>query len=397
MPQYVYKATTNDGNIVEGVFDLTDEKAVLERLRNLGFIPLKVEPLKQTIGQQILSKSSVKDVLTFTAELTTLLKAGLPIDRSLNILSEISENKGLKSVSDDILRSIREGSSFSEALAKHPKVFSRLYINMVKSGEAGGVLEHVLDKLVEFLESAKELKDSIYSAMIYPMILLITGGISIIVLLTYVLPKFTSIFSDIGATLPLTTRLLISFSTFIKDYWWIIFLITFLLIFFINRYVKLPNGKRQWDAMKLRLFGDVVRNLETARFCRTLGTLLKSGVPLIQALQNAKDITTNSVMSDAIEKIARDVKEGKGLSGPLTSTGVFPKLALSMIKVGEESGNLEEMLLRIANTYEKNLKESIKRFIGFIEPAMILLMGIIIGFIVLSMLAAIFSITDLPI
>ncbi|MFQ3573916.1 MAG: type II secretion system F family protein [Thermodesulfovibrionales bacterium] len=396
MPQFEYKATTNDGNIVEGIFESPDEKSVLERLRNLGFIPLKVEPVKQKIGHRLLSKASGKDVLIFTSELTTLLKAGLPIDRSLNILSEISESKGIKSVTEAILRSIREGSSFSEALSKHPTVFSRLYVNMVRSGEAGGVLEQVLEKLVEFLESAKELKDSIYSAMIYPSILLVTGGASIIVLLTYVLPKFTSIFGDIGVSLPITTRLLISFSTFIRDYWWLVLLIIGLTAFFINRYINLETGKRRWDAIKLRLFGDVIRNLETARFCRTLGTLLKSGVPLIQALQNAKDITNNSIISDAIEKIAKDVKEGKGLSGPLAATGVFPRLALSMIKVGEESGSLEDMLLRISNTYEKGLRESIKRFIGFIEPAMILLMGIIIGFIVLSMLAAIFSITDLP-
>jgi general secretion pathway protein F len=396
MPQFAYKATTREGQIVEGYFDAYDEKTVAERLKNTGLIPLKIEPKREGIRVRFLSRVSGKDLLSFTAQLSTLLNAGLPLDRALNILIEITENRALQGLIGDILKSIREGSSFSEALQKHPRSFPRLYINMVKAGEAGGVLETVLERLVEFMESAKELKDSLFSAMIYPTILLTTGGISIIVLLVYVLPKFTTIFADLGTSLPFSTLMLVSFSTAVQDYWWVLLMLIIMVSVFISRVIKTDAGRRRWDMLKLRLLGNVIRELETARFCRTLGTLLRSGVPMIAALNNAKDITNNTIISEAIDRLSSDVREGRGIAASLANTGAFPPLALSMIKVGEESGQLEKMLLKVATVYERDLRQSIKRFVGFIEPAMILLMGLVIGFIVLSMLAAIFSITDLP-
>ncbi len=396
MPQFAYKATTKEGQIVEGYFDAYDERAVAERLKNTGLIPLRIETKREGLRGRLFSRVSNKDLLAFTAQLSTLLNAGLPLDRSLNILIEIAENKALQTLIGDILKSIREGSSFSEALQKHPRSFPRLYINMVRAGEAGGVLETVLERLTEFMESTKELRDSIFSALIYPTILLTTGGISIIVLLIYVLPKFTTIFADLGTSLPLSTMLLVSFSSALQDYWWLVLMLIIMVAVFISKLIKTDAGRRRWHLIKLRLLGNVIRELETARFCRTLGTLLKSGVPMINALNNAKDITNNIIISEAIDRLSSDVREGKGISASLASTGVFPRLALSMIKVGEESGQLENMLLKVASVYERDLRQSIKRFVGFIEPAMILLMGLVIGFIVLSMLAAIFSITELP-
>ncbi len=396
MAIFSYKATTIQGAVVDGVIEASDEKSAVERLRNSGFIPLRVSSSTGKSKKVFSLKSKKGDLLIFTTELSALLSAGLPLDRSLNILSQISEDKYMKGIIQSILKSIREGNSFSESLQKHPDIFPRIYINMVRAGEVGGVLDIVLDKLNEYLESTKELKDHIFSAMIYPSILLFTGSISIIVLLTYVLPKFSVIFAELGSSLPLPTEILLTFSNSLKSFWWLILILHIIGIFILKIYVKTPSGRYKWDFLKLKLFKDIITKLETARFCRTLGTLIKSGVPLLQALSNSKEVINNQVISSAIDKVSKGAKEGKGVSAPLYQANIFPELALSMIKVGEETGQLDEMLIKVATTYEKSLRLTIKRFISFVEPAMILFMGLIIGFIVLAMLMAIFSITEIP-
>jgi general secretion pathway protein F len=396
MAVFSYTATTLEGTIVTGVVEAADEKVALERLRDSGVIPLKVTAPRHSLRKSLAFKSSRGDLLTFTTELSALLSAGLPLDRSLNILAEISEGKEMKEVVQSILKFIREGSSFSDALQRHGRIFPRLYVNMVRAGEAGGVLDVVLDKLNEFLESTKELRDSVLSAMIYPTILGLTGGVSIIILLTFVIPKFSTIFTELGGSLPLPTQVVLTLSTALRSYWWVFLSCIIAAVVLVKLYIKSDAGSYRWDTIKLRLLGDVVKKLETARFCRTLGTLMKSGVPFLQALNNAKDVITNRVIASSIDAVTRGVKEGKGVAGPLIEGKVFPPLALSMIKVGEETGQLETMLLRVAATYEKSLRDAVKRFIGLLEPAMILGMGLIIGFIVISMLMAIFSITDLP-
>ncbi len=222
MAAFSYRATTMEGAIVEGVIDAVNEKTAVDRLRNAGVIPLRVSAPKEGFKEKFALKSSKGDLLIFTTELAALLSAGLPLDRSLNIISEISESKAMKGIVMSILKSIREGSSFSDAVMRHPRTFPKIYVNMIRAGEAGGVLDAVLDKLNEFLETSKELKDQIYSAMIYPTILLVTGGLSIIVLLTYVLPKFTVIFAEVGKSLPLPTQIVLTVSNALKSYWWII-------------------------------------------------------------------------------------------------------------------------------------------------------------------------------
>lgn len=396
MAVFSYRATTVDGTIVEGVIEAADEGDAAGRLKNSGVIPLKIGASKGGTGKRFLARSAKGDVLSFTTELSELLSAGLPLDRSLNILSEIMESKEMKNIVKSVLRAIREGGSFSDALQKHPKVFPRLYVNMIRAGEAGGVLDVVLDKLNEFLESAKELKDLVFSAMIYPTILLLTGGISIVVLLTFVLPKFATIFSEMGTALPASTQVVIAISKAITSYWWTVPIMAIIGWITFRNYIKSEAGRYKWDSFKLKLMGDVVRKLETARFTRTLGTLLKSGVPLLQALSNSKDVISNRVIAAGIDTVSKGAKEGKGIAVPLSSANIFPPLALSMIKVGEETGQLDTMLLKVAATYEKSLKVAIKRFVSFIEPAMILGMGLLIGFIVVSMLMAIFSISNLP-
>lgn len=396
MPIFSYRATTREGEILEGFIEAADESVVIEKLKSKGTIPLRVSAPKEDKKKRLSFKSQKGDLLTFTTELSALLSAGLPLDRSLNILTEISESKEMKEVVLSVLKSIREGSSFSDAIQKHPKLFSRIYVSMVRAGEAGGVLNVVLEELNEFLESTKELREHVVSSIIYPAILIVTGGISIVVLLTYVLPKFTTIFAELGAALPLPTQILLTVSNTLKSYWWLF--ASFMIAGWIGLkgYIKSDEGRYRWDAFKLKMMGDVIRKLETARFCRTMGTLLKSGVPLLQALNNAKDVIGNQVIASAINSVSKGIKEGKGISVPLANANVLPPLALSMIKVGEETGQLDVMLMKVATIYEKSLRLAVKRFVGLLEPAMILGMGLVIGFIVVSMLMAIFSITEMP-
>jgi len=393
---FSYVATTMEGIMVEGVIEAPTQDVAIDKLKNSGVIPIKVAAPRQSLGKRLTWRSSKADLLTFTTELSVLLNAGLPLDRGLNVLSETSESKELKGVVQSILKSIREGSSFSDALKKHPKVFPTLYVNMIKAGEAGGVLATVLDKLNEFLESTKELKDNVVSAMIYPTVLGVTGGFSIIILLTFVLPKFTAIFAEIGGSLPLTTQILLAVSNGFRSFWWVGLAILLGAYLAFKAYVHSEGGRYQWDVLKLKMMEDVIRKLETARFCRTLGTLLRSGVSVLPALNNSKDVISNQVIASRIDAVLKGVKEGKGIAGPLSEAKVLPPLALSMMKVGEETGQLDSMLIKVANAYEKSLREAVKRFMGILEPAIILGMGLIIGFIVISMLVAIFSITDLP-
>jgi general secretion pathway protein F len=398
MAVFTYRSTTTDGTVMEGVIEAADEKTAVERLKNTGLIPLSIRaPTERGLLSKLRGRIPRGELTAFTSELSTLLMAGLPLDRSLNILAGITEHRGMKEMVQSLLNSIREGGAFSDAVQKHPAMFPRIYVNMVRAGEAGGVLDIVLEKLNEFLETSKELKDHVYSAMIYPLFLVVTGGISLIVLLTFVLPRFSSIFSELGSSMPLSTQILLAFSDVATSYGWLFFVFLIAALLAGRNYIAGKNGRRHWDALKLLLMRDLIIKLETARFCRTLGTLLLSGVPLLQALTNAREVIGNQVVATSIEAVAKGAKEGQGISSPLSRAGVFPSLALSMIKVGEETGQLDQMLLQIATTYEKMLKQAVKRFMAILEPATIMIMGLLIGFIVISMLLAIFSIADLPI
>ncbi len=397
MPIFAYRATTREGTVSEGVIDAPDKRAAVERLRNTAMIPLEIKaPADRGLGRRISFRTGKMDLVSFTSELSTLLAAGLTLETGLHVLSEISEQRRMREIVESLLKSIRGGASFSDALQRHPDVFPRLYINMVRAGEAGGVLDIVLERLNEFLESSKEMKDNVLSAMIYPTILVATGGISIVLLLTFVLPRFSVIFAELGSSLPLSTQILLAASEVLKSYGWLFLILAVTAGVLFRRTIATEQGRYRWDGLKLRLMEDVIKKLETARFCRTLGTLLASGVPLLQALNNAREIIGNRVIAVAVEAVSRGAKEGRGIYDPLSRSGVFPQLALSMIKVGEETGTLDKMLLQVAVTYEKSLKQAVRRFMALLEPVMILVMGLIIGFIVVSMLLAVFSISDVP-
>jgi general secretion pathway protein F len=406
MPVYSYKATDTFGKIVKGSLEASDEKGVAVRLQDMGYIPIRISESGKNTGNldvnvnilSIFKRISAKDVMLFTQDLSALLKAGLPVDKALSMLITVSENIKFQDVIREILKSVESGTYLSDAMAKYPNLFSNFYVNMVRAGEAGGVLEAVLERLGIFLESSQDLKDYIKSALIYPVFLVFVGGVSIIILMTFVIPKFSVIFADMGQAIPASTRFLLEFSEVLRLYWWMMLAGAGLGAFLVRQYAGTPTGRLMMDTykMKMPLIGDLVRKIEVARFARTLGTLIKSGVPILQALDLVRNIITNKVIAGAMHGIHERVKEGERLSRPLADAGIFPSLAVQMITVGEETGRLDEMLLRVAENYEKAVRNIVKRLISLLEPVMILVMGIVVGFIVISMLMAIFSMNEMP-
>ncbi len=402
MADYLYKATTISGQVVEGSMDGRDEGAVVRNLQQMGYIPVKVVPAGNEAGGSRFSlfpaRVGMKNLLIFTQELSTLVSAGLPIERSLQILGSLTENPKLKEVVQDILNRIREGSSLADALGNHPRIFSKLFVNMVKAGESGGFLEVILSRLAKYLQSAKEIRDYLVSVMIYPIFLTSVSGASIVILVAFVIPRFAKVFTDMGQALPLPTQILLSLSQGTRDYWWALLGVLALIYFVLKAYNQDPTRKLRWDRSKLRwvVVGSLIKKIEVARFARTLATLLQSGVPILSALSLVKEISQNLAVSEAIGTIHDRLREGKPVAKTLEETGVFPPLAIHMIAVGEETGKIDEMLNKVAETYEENVQTSVKRFVSLLEPLIILFMGLVVGFIVISMLLAIFSLNDIP-
>jgi len=407
MPFFKYKATERTGKVSTGILEAASRNAAVKKLRDQQVMPISVEETKDRSSGvnfdvnfgQYFTRVKLRDVMDFTSKLSTLTDAGVTLDRSLAISTDLTENTKMKTVVRDLRRKIQGGASFGDALSQHPKVFNRLYINMVRSGEAGGVLDMILQRLTGFLEETEELKQEIISQSIYPIVLMLVSGVVVTLMVTFVLPKFTVIFDSMGADLPLPTKILVSSVNFIKSSWF--FILGGLAIAFAvaKQYINSKEGRLKWDSFKLRipLVGPLILKIEIARFSRTLGTLVRSGVPILQALSIVKETITNQVISTSLLSVYSKLKEGGGLSTPLRETGCFPPLAVHMIAVGEETGSFETMLLKVADTYDSDVRLTIKRVMSAIEPAMIVIMGVLIGFIVLSMLMAVFSVADMPI
>jgi general secretion pathway protein F len=414
MSPFSYRATTTEGRIVEGVMDADGEAAVIASLRSQGYIPLSVQMGAhgaaagggKGFSVNLSSLNSIsfrrtrvrsRDLMIFTRELATLLQAGMPLDRSLQSLSSLTENDALKAIVSNVLTQVQEGKSLSDALGFHDSVFPPIYVNMVRAGEAGGVIETVLERLAEYLEKAEKVRDELKSAMTYPLILGVVGSGSILVLLTYVLPKFTVIFADIGAALPASTQFVMSMSDALQAYWWVVLATVAAVWAAFKRFTSNPAGLLKYHRTQLQvpLFGDLIRKVEVARFSRTLGTMLKSGVPLLQSLDIVRAVLSNTLISAAVEAVQKDVSEGKGLSGPLERTGVFPALSLQMVSVGEDTGRLDDMLLIVAEHYDQDVSNLLQRLMNMLEPAMLLIMGVVAGFIVISMLSAVFSVNEM--
>ncbi len=408
MSTYSYKATDHAGKLVTGTLEAVGEKEAVAMLQGMRYIPIRISQAKKSpLGLDVdlsrsvasfLNRVSTKDVVAFTQDLSTLLEAGVPLDRALSILINVAQKDKFKDIIRDVLKNVQGGSYLSNALAKYPRVFSSFYVSMVKAGEAGGVLDEVLKRLGAFLESSQDFKDYIKSAMVYPIFLVLVGGISIIVLLTFVMPKFSVIFSDMRQAIPLSTRVLLELGAALKTYWPVILGALVAVYFLIRRYMKTPAGSFRLDRYKLHspVVGELVKKIEVARFARTMGTLEQSGVPILQALNLIRGIIGNQVIAGTIGNVYNRVKKGERLSMPLSEIDVFPALAIQMIIVGEETGRLGEMLLRVAENYEKASRETVRRLVSFLEPAMILGMGVVVGFIVISMMMAIFSMNEMP-
>ena len=405
MPLYTYKATDPMGKVVEGSLEAAEERGVVEKLHDSGLIPIRIHPPQSAQSSaldisldSLFSRITSKDVLVFTQELNTLVNAGLPLDRSLQIMIELTEKKVFKEVIENVLKSVEEGSSLADALAKHPKTFSRLYTNMIRAGEAGGVIDLILKRLAEYLESSRETRDFVISAALYPVIVFLVGSVLMLVMIFWIIPKFAVIFEDLGQALPLPTQMVLGISYGVIDYWWLLLALLITGVFGWKRFTNSPEGKLKWDKMKFRLgiIRRFIQKNEVARFTRTLGTLIRSGVPILEALNIVKETMGNLVLAHAIVDVRNKMKEGESVAKPLAESHVFPLLAIHMITVGEETGKLDEMLLKVADTYEKEVKNSIKRMLAIMEPLLIVIIATVVGFIVFSMLLAIFSVTEVP-
>ena len=397
MPVYTYEAVDPSGRKVKDALTSSDEETVKATLREKGLTLLSIKAGEAKEGA-FFERISAKDLLTFTQELGNLLDAGLPIDRSLYVLSEHSEKKPLRSIIREVYIDIQKGNTLSYAMGKH-KIFPRVYINMIKAGESGGILEVVIKRLVSFLETSISFREEIISALIYPILLTSVGGLAVAVLMLYVVPNFSRIFEDMGQTLPLPTLMLIKVSSIFSSYWWEMAAALVLVFFMLRGYAKTAEGKSYMDSLKLRVpvLKKLSMKLIISRFSRTLGTLLQSGVPILEALRISRDVIDNDAISKKLFLLEEGVSKGRGISQPLKESGVFPPIFNQMVTVGEEAGKLEETFLLIAERFEAETKSLIKRFVSLFEPVLILIMGVVVGLIVISMLIGIFSINEIPI
>ena len=404
MPMFEYKATSPDGKVFEGQREENDHSAVIDWLQTSGYIPIYAKEAKSTSKHSLfnnftLSKKSItsSQLLSFTEQLATLVKAKLPVDHALRIFRDLSEFENVRNMSATLLEEVESGSDLSAALEKQKAVFSPYYINMVRASEASGNLEIGLSRMHEYLESAKTMRDKLVSSLIYPIILVIVALASLFVIMTFVVPKITELFSGNEELLPVATKIVIGVSAFVSNYWWMIFLIIFAACVLIRYLLTSPNYRAFWDArlVKLPVYGDLLVKHETAKFTSSLGSLLSNGVPVLSALPIAKANLSNSLFLENISRAMEQFKEGKSLFQTLSNANLFPSLALQMIKVGEETGELDNMLKRVSEIYEKETSNAMQRLVNLFEPVIIIFLGIVIGGIIVSILLGMVSINDL--
>ncbi len=344
------------------------------------------------------SKTVTRDqLLAVTRELATLLRAGLTLDRALEILGGLAPTPAVATMLQGIRDDVRGGKALSQALDARREVFSRFFVNIVRAGEAGGALGEVMQRLADTMERNKELRESVKSALIYPSLLVMVAVVSVAILLVFVVPQFESTFAQAGKALPVPTMVVVLIGKFMRGYWWALLGCTFLFVMWYRRRGQLLAVRRHRDGKRLRmpLLGDLLAKVETARFARTLATLLANGVTLLSGLAIVKETMTNTVMAEALDGVIAKLREGKGFGRPLAETGLYPRLATQMILVGEESGRLEEMLARVADVYDREVQAAIKRFLAVLEPALILSLAVLIGGIVFSILMGVMGMSEL--
>ncbi len=400
MATFFFRAVASDGKVRTGSLPAENEKFVARELRRQGLTPIYVGVAPKTASLEIKLPSfgggRRRDVLFFTQELSTLLNAGVPLDRALSITAELTERKNFRFLVLDVLRVLKGGRSLADSLGTHPEYFGDLYINMVRAGEASGALAVVFERLAEFERTRDELRNYIISSMIYPALLAAVGLASIVVLLTFVVPRFATIFEDSTMKMPTPTRIMLEMSDIVKAYWIPVTAAILVAIVIWRVYTRTTAGRLWWDGVRIKipLLGDALLKAETARFARAMGTLVQNTVPLVPSIGIAAATLNNKMIAAAMTGVAQGVKRGEGIAAPMRKAAVFPPLAAHLLTVGEETGRLDSMFNKMADIYETDTRAAIKRFTTIFEPAVILVMGLLIGALILSMLLAITSIND---
>jgi general secretion pathway protein F len=398
VPLYAYRATDTSGRILEGQIEAKSHEAVVERLQRLTFFPLEIrvaEGEDATGGLSLsLSLGKGKRRVFFTTQLATLLEAGLPVDRSLAVMEDLTDDKAFAQVIGRVRESVEGGRSLADALRDEPSYFDDLYVNMVRAGESGGALEIIMRRLAEFLEESQRVRDFIVSSLTYPAFLILFSVAAVVLIFVSVLPRFAQIFADMGELVPLPARVLMNVSRVVGATWWMALLGLLGAGALLFGWVRTTTGRLWWDRTRLSwpLLGSLMIRMETARFARTLGTLLSGGVPILQAVDIVGQTVHNRWMAGFMGEIKGGLKKGQGLVAPLRRTGVFPPLFIHMATVGEETGRLEEMLVRTASIFEREVETSTKGLLSLLEPIIMVFLGVVLGGIIISILWAIFSV-----
>ena len=400
MTLYYYKAVTSSGETLEGQLDVASYDEVVGKLQDAGNIPLEVRESGSHDSAGLLTalfkRSTLREaqVVQFTQQLATLLGAGQPLDRSLQILLDLPESDKAKRLLERVRDQVRGGTPLSDALEAEHGSFSRLYVNMVRAGEAGGSLDDTLARLGDYLERSAQLKSSVVNAMIYPAFLIGMVLFSLMILLVYVVPQFAPMFADMGVEMPLITKIVLAVGETLQHFWWLIVAVVVLGAGWLRKQMGDPPARLRIDARLLhtRVIGDVIRKVETARLARTLGTLLKNGVPLLSGLTVARNVMTNTVMAEAVQQASEEVKTGGGLGYALGQSKNFPKLALQMISVGEESGALDTMLMKVADTFDVEVKNTLERLLAALVPVTTIVMTVVVAMIMLAIVLPIMNI-----
>ncbi|WOJ93422.1 type II secretion system F family protein [Congregibacter variabilis] len=401
MAVFYYRAVGRDGKSVDGTLEAPGQELASRQLRARGLtlLSLKSEEAGSALGRSSGRPPSRQDVLSMTTELAVLLRAGLPLDRSLKVLIEMASLPSMAALLSDVLKSIKDGKALSAALEPYSELFGRFYLSMLRSGEASGEMSAVLDRLVAHLETAKATRDSVVSALIYPAILLVVAVLSIVVMLAFVVPQFESLFNDMGESLPTLTRVVINAADFVTAWFWVIVILGTVIVLAIRNWLRSDEGRRRWHSRLLRLplFGGIVFEFEMARFARTLGTLLGNGVPLLRAIDIAIATVENVVLRDSLGALPPAVKAGQRMSVALADAKMFTPMVIQMTRVGEESGAMDTMMLELAKVFDDHVNSGVKRSLTLLEPLLILTMGAVIAVIIIAILMGILSVNDLAV
>lgn len=397
MPVFAYRARNPQGEMVSGTLDTPDEASVAAHLDRLGYsiIDIRSQGVLLPAARAFERFQGLKkqEIIIFTRQLATLIRSGMPLLPALGTISEQTANKKFRVILDDVRQAVQGGASLSSALERHPSVFSELFVSMVKVGEAGGVMDQVLDRLAELGTQEMEISSRVASAMTYPVVLVLLSFLIVNFILVGVLPKFVMVFKASDASLPLPTQIVLLASTVLRRFWWLILAGLGALFFYLQGVVRTPAGRRRFHALLLRvpLFGDLYRKVQISRFCRTLSTLTASGVPMLQALSVVENTVTNEVIRRAIADIRAAITAGSSLVEPFRQSGIFSPMVIQMVSIGEKSGQIDKMLDEVAQFYDPEIEYTIKNMTALLEPFMLLAMGLMVAFIALSVLLPIFN------